>query len=506
LWGPDCQSHHGLVFLGALVLVLGVMALLGARTGDRSALQQHLTELRAKGEKLTFADLTRGRQTNTNGSYPIITNAVAKLSGARFYPGLLEVQKYVGPGLARVTWRQASPTWIQSAGSANRGTWEEFAAQMQAAQGTLQEIREALKEPAADAGFPTNMLVGRRVNFVAIRYSAQWLMGAAENELHQGRLEEGLQDLEALAALARMERDEYTLVAQMIRVAVASLGLAVTWEALQAPGWTEPQLARLQKAWEPVDLVDAVETGFVGERACGQECFATVRHSSGPQIGRLLKASLNTGSSSSKATFEDLMMEYLYFPAYKLTSIDADELFYLKTMQESIAALHLLKAHRPWPDVRQAGLATLAKLGTIRGWPDRFRYTMSMLSIPNYTKASVTAVHAETDRQMTLAAIALKRYQLRHGKLPPSLEALVPEFLPTVPYDYMSAKPLCYHLKTDGSYVLYSVGKDGKDDGGDPTPPPGTPAGLWGGRDAVWPSPATGPEEPPKGAGTGGAR
>src|ERR1035441_9334865 len=176
-----------LVFLGALVLVLAAMALLGARTGDRIALQQYLTELRAKGEKLTFADLTRGRQTNTNGSYDIITNAVAKFSGGRFYPGLLEVRNYVGPGQVSVTWRQASPTWMQSAGSASPGAWEEFATQMQAAQGALQEIREALKEPAADAGPCTDMLAGRRVNFVAIRYAAHWLMGAAENDLHQGR-------------------------------------------------------------------------------------------------------------------------------------------------------------------------------------------------------------------------------------------------------------------------------------------------------------------------------
>ena len=63
---------------------------------------------------------------------------------------------------------------------------------------------------------------------------------------------------------------------------------------------------------------------------------------------------------------------------------------------------------------------------------------------------------------MTLAAIALKRYELRHGKLPASLEALVPEFLSTVPYDYMAAKPLSYRLKADGSYVLYSVGEDAR--------------------------------------------
>ncbi|HEY5480127.1 MAG TPA: hypothetical protein VIL39_01465, partial [Verrucomicrobiae bacterium] len=113
-------------------------------------------------------------------------------------------------------------------------------------------------------------------------------------------------------------------------------------------------------------------------------------------------------------------------------------------------------------------------------------------------KASATAIETETERQMTLAAIALKRFQLRHGQLPPALEALVPELLPAVPYDYMSAKPLCYRLKPDASYVLYSVGLDGKDDGGDPSSSPGVSPGLWGGRDAVWPSPETEPGKPPR--------
>jgi type II secretory pathway pseudopilin PulG len=481
---------------GALALAVVVMALLGGASRNRGPLQQYKAELRARGEKLTFAELTRGRQTNAVDSHALITNATAKLSGGRLYPGLLDVRRYVGPGQASVTWRQPSPTWMRSSGSSSGGTWEEFAAQMQEAQSTLQEIRQALKEPAADAGPCTNMLVGRRVNFVAIRTAAQWLMGAAENELRQGRLEEGLQDLEALAALARIEREEYTLVAQMIRVAVAGVGLGVTWEALQAPDWTEPQLERLRKAWEPVDLVEAVEKGFVGDRAGGYELFTIARRSSGPRTGRLFRAGYNVGSSSSPATFENIMMDYLYLPAHKLTSISDDELFYLRTMQESIAALRLVKAHRPWPEARQAVLKAGARLNTISSSPRKFRYCFSRMSIPNYMRASERAVNVETERQMTLATIAIKRFQLRHGKLPPSLDVLVPEFLPAAPYDYMSAKPLGYHLKADWSYVLYSAGQDGKDDGGDPNPSPGTPPGLWEGRDAVWPS-VTFPTAPP---------
>ena len=116
-------------------------------------------------------------------------------------------------------------------------------------------------------------------------------------------------------------------------------------------------------------------------------------------------------------------MEYLYLPAYKLTSIDADELFYLETLQESIAPLRMLKAHRPWPEARQARLKVAARFNMLNGASGRFRYLISMLAIPNYTRAGDKAVHTETERQMTLATIALKRFQLRHGKSPASLAA-----------------------------------------------------------------------------------
>ncbi len=150
------------VFVGALLLVMAVMALLGVRSGDRRALQKYRAELTAKGEKLTFAELTRGRQANAVDSHALITNATAKLGGGRFAPGRLEPRRYAQPGRASVVWRQASPTGMQSPGAGRSGTWEEFTAQMQASQDALQEIREALKDPAADAGPCTNMLLSRR--------------------------------------------------------------------------------------------------------------------------------------------------------------------------------------------------------------------------------------------------------------------------------------------------------------------------------------------------------
>jgi hypothetical protein len=98
------------------------------------------------------------------------------------------------------------------------------------------------------------------------------------------------------------------------------------------------------------------------------------------------------------------------------------------------------------------------------------------------------AAQIETQREMNRAVVALKRYQLRHAALPSDLAALVPEFLTEPPMDYMDGKPLRYKLSGNDSFVLYSVGVNCVDDGGDATQTEENRSfWMWGGRDAVWP-------------------
>jgi len=82
-----------------------------------------------------------------------------------------------------------------------------------------------------------------------------------------------------------------------------------------------------------------------------------------------------------------------------------------------------------------------------------------------------------------------KRYELKLGKTPIDLAALVPEFLPAVPTDLMNGQPLHYRFEQNSGFTLYSVGEDAHDDGGSMIadsdnsdyPPP------WNGKDLVWP-------------------
>jgi hypothetical protein len=62
-------------------------------------------------------------------------------------------------------------------------------------------------------------------------------------------------------------------------------------------------------------------------------------------------------------------------------------------------------------------------------------------------------------------AVAAERYRLRYGRWPEVLDTLVPEFLPAVEMDPFDGRALRCRRVADG-FVVYAVGPDGKDDGG----------------------------------------
>lgn len=77
----------------------------------------------------------------------------------------------------------------------------------------------------------------------------------------------------------------------------------------------------------------------------------------------------------------------------------------------------------------------------------------------------------ETKRSVVLTVLALESFKHTNGMYPPTLDALVPAYLPQAPLDPFTGKPMRYVLSGDGSaqqVLLYSVGVDMQDDGGRP--------------------------------------
>jgi len=273
------------------------------------------------------------------------------------------------------------------------------------------------------------------------------------------------------------------LVSQIIRTAIAGLALGVTWEALQERGWNEETLAALQHDWEVLDLTDALEKGMVGERAFGEAAFSYVR-----TVGPAGRTNLFWPVSSRK-TVKDYLEQFLMTSFWQPNE---DEMLFLEYHQRLLDAIRKVRTGTPWPTINAEIATNRIQLMTVLNRPlANIRYSFSTVAIAYPARAGQTCIRHETQRRLTVAAIALERYRLRHGQMPEDLEALVPEVLRGVPLDPMSAKPLCYRLIPVGSFRLYSVGEDGTDDGGDAKPSTATNSlGLWLGKDVVWPSPA----------------
>lgn len=447
--------------------ILGILLLLGVAAvvftqAKQTELESYKASLRANGETLTVAEWFTG-PTNAADLTDFI-HAVNNLEKS-FSPGEIEWMRFTAPGQA-----VASATLDSVIQSSYRGTnqmkWATISDALKTSEEEFKVIRLLLRNP------PSHLLGSYddssnlpETAFVQKRLAAHWLGVSAVNHIRDRNLEDAVDELRNLFGLARMHSADPTFVNHMIRTVIAGFSLHTTWECLNGTdAWTEPHLAALQREIETIDLIENFVKGTTSERV----------------YGSLLYGEIRTQSDPSKSSIQmRLLGKYLH----------NDELYYLQEMQKRIDLARELKKGANPNDVLPLLKEHEVKLKQRRDSWRGYLHLFSLLAIPQFSKSAHLCLEGETQRRMTITAIVLKRHELRHGKLPPGLNSLVPEFLAAVPIDCMDGKPLKYKPESDGLFLLYSVGKDGKDDGGDPTPESKTNKqhNLWTGRDAVWP-------------------
>jgi hypothetical protein len=88
-------------------------------------------------------------------------------------------------------------------------------------------------------------------------------------------------------------------------------------------------------------------------------------------------------------------------------------------------------------------------------------YMMSAAPVAESAVRRKSSEHVQI--KVTATFLALKAYQLNHGRLPAELSELVPQFLSAVPMDDFDGQPLRYDRERK---ILYSVSTNCQDDGG----------------------------------------
>jgi len=488
-----------LKLLGKMLLVLIALLvgfLLFERFRGQLALASYRRELIARGEKSSPQDFGLSVSDADNGASNVI-KAIERLEPGPVLPASYPLKMRLVPsgraivGFQENFWAETGPhyhggEWVRETATHH---WDQLAADLKANQPTLTEIRAALERPVLANGL--DFSEGIRMEFLhlsKIKSLTRWLGSGFQLALHEGRNSDALHYLHSEIRLPRLFAEDRLIRSELVRIAISTIAMSDTWEALQAGGWTDEDLAALQKAWESQGFATAMAHSFEGEKIFCTVVAEQLRASNDDVVQMIF----GQQSGALRDGFGEFVVKQIYCWVWRFAWSHQAQLREQKDLQWLNGLMRTGANAKCYSDIQGALTQFVEDRGKKRFY-DVLRYP-GLDSV--YASQAVTkAMRSETDRSLTLCAIALKRYSLHHGNFPTSLEALVPGFLSAVPVDYMDGQPLKYRLNDNGSFTLYSVGEDGKDDGGDLSFPEASEGwNSWRRRDHVWPAPAT-PEE-----------
>jgi hypothetical protein len=307
-----------------------------------------------------------------------------------------------------------------------------------------------------------------------------------------------------MLALSKALCDERLVISELVRIAIVNIALTVNWEVLQSTKVTDGQLAELQHDWNGLNFIQSDENALAMERVAG-EIALTKWRSSHSELQNYFDHLEQFADPEKKDTaFEKYKIKANVF-VWRYWWSYPDELRLLKGYQAVLEITRSAETNYSLLALRSEQEDKLQKIFTATnndetvwfGNPKEMdMHLMLSGSLRVLSAVFGNVMRVETAKQMVTTAIALKRYQLKHGNYPLDLNSLVPEFVPKVPLDPVDGRPLRYRRNADGTFLLYSVGENGKDDGGNPALEQGVESSsyYWQNPQAldwVWPQPAT---------------
>ena len=81
-----------------------------------------------------------------------------------------------------------------------------------------------------------------------------------------------------------------------------------------------------------------------------------------------------------------------------------------------------------------------------------------------------SVVATEARHRLAAVMMAVAAFRAEHGRDPSGLDELIPDYFEAIPIDPFSGSALRYRIDSSGRGVVYAVGDDGRDDGGESSP------------------------------------
>ena len=316
----------------------------------------------------------------------------------------------------------------------------------------LAEIASAAGRPSAHfETHPEELFAALLPHLSSVKGLSQTFMIRSAAQIQERKNDEAFADLRTVFRLGETLRNEGYLISQLVRIAVYQNAFRALAEGQAERSWTEPQLLELQRLLETIEFRSGLLLSLRTERNVGiltiDACrlhpllFQTIFH----LIDR------ETGSPGAELLFAlppGIMPSGWYYQNMSEIAANFQDILG-PLVQNPIARL---------PNHGEDLVNDLAKTG-----PYHF---LAHLLRPALSRSLIKFDRTETLREMAIVVCALERFRLRHQNYPETLSTLAPEFLATLPLDFMDGQPLRYRHTDDGWFRLYSVGSNRIDDGG----------------------------------------
>jgi hypothetical protein len=251
-------------------------------------------------------------------------------------------------------------------------------------------------------------------------------------------------------------RNEPTLIAGLVRTSSLSLVSAAVGDGLMRQAWAEPELRQLEADLAAISLAKDFHDAMSSERGFVNSASNDLIDSSIIQRGQMTSESLAASASfgnpvpSLSPAICMLIPRRIYRDNQLRQNQRIDELL----AQMSPARMQF-DPDRDIPSAPGRGNAL-----------EELYYFLSHPSFSVFESIEKRYLRQEISLDHARLAIALERLRLTEGVFPDALSALVPEFFPVLPRDPFSGQEYRYQRTDSGTFLLYSVGENRRDDGG----------------------------------------
>lgn len=332
----------------------------------------------------------------------------------------------------------------------------------------LAGLRAGMNKPGWYAPIAGQRLVDEPLYYRhQIRELARSLLASSMFHTGSGDADRAIDDIAALFRLARHTVSKGGIEALLTGIAVEGMAHSAAAQLIHGGLCTDGQLARLDREIRGLPPPESLLAIIEFERCFALDtCTLGVRDGSKflqnyagmpPHSGA--SSRLLAGLARWTVNWETAMQDInSHFDQVESALSEDDP----AKQRAALAALEAGLAQQPSPaSMVTSLLMSPGSRGKLAG-----KLGVRMLA-PAFYALSGASTRARAGQEVLLAGLAVERFRLRHGRLPATLDELVPEFLPGVPGDpWSSDQPLVYRVAAIGDYHLYSIGPNSRDDGG----------------------------------------